>query len=675
VKLLVPIAALCAGLTFAAVAGADPNDLSVAFQVNVAHSGVQTDAALVPPFARRWRVTLPAQVSYPLIAEGEVFVTTGDNSTSVRSLYALDQATGQVVWSRTLPITYPWSNAAYDDGRIFVVGNTVCCSGGLMFAYSAATGDLLWTSQLTGQYMFSSPPTAANGIVYVGGAGIGGTVYAVRESDGRLLATSSVMNGDQSSPALSADGVFVSYACNQAYGFAQATLAPLWHYSTFCEGGGGKTPVYADGRLYTRDFYGDLVLDTATGAFIRNYGPTNGGGYAPAVDQNAIFTTFPAQALTAQSLDGTPLWSFAGDGQLNSTPLVVNSGVGRLVIVGSWTGRLYALDAASGTPVWSTDVGAPISGSGESGVSEPGAGLGVGQGLIVVPAGKTLSAYATDTTPPVITIPGTVTVTATSSSGAVVTFNVTATDPDDVATVTCAPSSGSLFPIGTTAVGCNAVDTAGNTANASFDVVVQPDTTPPTITAPTAVTAAATSSAGAVVTYTVSASDPDDTAAVSCTPTSGSQFPVGTTKVRCTASDGSGNSASASFPVVVSAPGADCNLSHYPATKGALSLKNANLSGCYLPGANLAAANATNANLTGAYLDHANLSSATLTQAHLEQSVLSYANLTGAKLSFANLTGATLTGATLTGVTWNQTTCPDGTSSNADGGTCTGHLG
>ena len=34
-----------------------------------------------------------------------------------------------------------------------------------------------------------------------------------------------------------------------------------------------------------------------------------------------------------------------------------------------------------------------------------------------------------------------------------------------------------------------------------------------------------------------------------------------------------------------------------------------------------------------------------------------------------------LTGANLPGVTWSSTTCPDGTNSNNDSGTCSGHLG
>jgi uncharacterized protein YjbI with pentapeptide repeats len=59
---------------------------------------------------------------------------------------------------------------------------------------------------------------------------------------------------------------------------------------------------------------------------------------------------------------------------------------------------------------------------------------------------------------------------------------------------------------------------------------------------------------------------------------------------------------------------------------------------------------------------------------------LSGANLIGANLSNANLSQTNLELATgmstaaLTGVIWSKTTCPDGTNSNKDGGTCIGHL-
>ncbi len=670
----------------AASARAGTDDLAVAFQINVAHSGVQADAALAPPLVRRWQVSLPGAVSYPLIAQGMVYVTIGIPYTAKTMLYALDQSTGSVVWSRSLPYSLlPWANAAYDAGRIFVIAssNPVCCHNSSMNAYDAATGAPLWTTELYGSFMFSSAPTAANGVVYTGGAGDGSTVYAVDEVTGALLANHSVLGGDHSSPALSDTGVFVSYACNQAFGFSQRALAPLWHYSTDCYGGGGRTVVYANGRVYTRDFYGNLILDAATGNLLGSF---TSGPYvtaaAPAIDQNNIvMLTWPtfspdSTTLDSQSLtDGSTNWTFTGDGQLDTAPIVLSTPTGEFVVEGSSTGMLYALDATTGAVVWSTNVGAAIPPPNEQGVGQPQTGLGAGQGLLVVPAGNTVTAYGADLTAPTITAPATITIRTASASGAAASYAVTASDPDDTATVSCSPASGSTFPVGTTTVSCTATDTAANTANASFDIAVNLDTTAPTIAVPATITAKATSANSAAVSYDVTASDPDDAATVGCFPLSGSTFPVGTTTVNCTATDTLGNTSTASFLAVVSATNAKCMLSDYPITRGALVLKNANLAGCYLPAANLSGANATNANFTGAYLVGANLSSANLSQAQMQRSVLSNANLSAAKLNLAVLTGASLTGATLTGVTWAQTTCPDGTNSNNDGGTCTGHLG
>jgi Tol biopolymer transport system component len=57
---------------------------------------------------------------------------------------------------------------------------------------------------------------------------------------------------------------------------------------------------------------------------------------------------------------------------------------------------------------------------------------------------------------------------------------------------------------------------------------------------------------GAVVTYTVTATDADDpNPTVSCSPASGSVFPIGDTTVTCQASDASGNVATGSFSVHV----------------------------------------------------------------------------------------------------------------------------
>src|SRR5207237_1059563 len=83
-------------------------------------------------------------------------------------------------------------------------------------------------------------------------------------------------------------------------------------------------------------------------------------------------------------------------------------------------------------------------------------------------------------------------------------------------------------------------------------VVTVRDTTPPAIIVPTNATVEATSSAGAVHTYVVSATDlVDGAVAVSCTPASGSTLPFGTTTVTCSATDSHANSATKTFTVTV----------------------------------------------------------------------------------------------------------------------------
>src|SRR2546426_308576 len=157
-----------------------------------------------------------------------------------------------------------------------------------------------------------------------------------------------------------------------------------------------------------------------------------------------------------------------------------------------------------------------------------------------------------DTTPPIVTVPPSISVEATGPTGAVVTFSSSASDiVDGFVTVSCSPTSGSIFPLGTKVVTCTATDLAGNTGAATFEVSVV-DTTPPALSLPTDITQEATGPSGAVVSFTVSANDlVDGTVPVHCIPLSGSTFSIGTTSVSCSTTDAAGNVASGSFDVIV----------------------------------------------------------------------------------------------------------------------------
>jgi hypothetical protein len=77
----------------------------------------------------------------------------------------------------------------------------------------------------------------------------------------------------------------------------------------------------------------------------------------------------------------------------------------------------------------------------------------------------------------------------------------------------------------------------------------------PVIKVPAEIVTPATSSSGAVVTFTVEATDSGSLVKkLECAPTSGSTFPIGTTKVVCTATDGHENKATDQFNVTVTSP-------------------------------------------------------------------------------------------------------------------------
>ena len=160
-----------------------------------------------------------------------------------------------------------------------------------------------------------------------------------------------------------------------------------------------------------------------------------------------------------------------------------------------------------------------------------------------------------DTTPPSITAPAAVTVEATTAAGAIVADLVlgTAIATDAVGPVSVSRTglpAGNQFPLGSTTLTYTATDGAGNHA-AATQLVTVVDTTPPSITAPAAVTVEASSPLGAAVSFAARAIDNVGVTSFACAPASGSIFPIGPSSVLCTARDAAGNTATATISVRV----------------------------------------------------------------------------------------------------------------------------
>jgi outer membrane protein assembly factor BamB len=144
-----------------------------------------------------------------------------------------------------------------------------------------------------------------------------------------------------------------------------------------------------DGNLGT---YTGQTLNATTGAALGTFTAL----YPPAVGTQNAFLTLGG-SLSAVSVGSNAVaWTFAGDGALNTSPLLVN----QAVIVGSEGGNLYALDAMTGTQLWTINVGSRILASPDgSQLNTPLSGMAAGDGVLIVPLGTGIVCFTLSTNP------------------------------------------------------------------------------------------------------------------------------------------------------------------------------------------------------------------------------------------------------------------------------------
>ena len=200
---------------------------------------------------------------------------------------------------------------------------------------------------------------------------------------------------------------------------------------------------------------------------------------------------------------------------------------------------------------------------------------GLAQGNVPSNAMEAYTATQSDTIPPTTSAAAapppngagwnntnvTVTLSATDNAGGSGVKSISYTIANGASgtgtTVNAATATLAISAEGVNTIGYGAADNAGN-IEANKTLVVRLDKTPPVLSVPGTVTANASSPAGVAVSYTATASDNSGVApAVSCSPGSGSVFPIGSSTVNCTATDAAGNSSSGSFSVVVNGPAAE----------------------------------------------------------------------------------------------------------------------
>lgn len=229
--------------------------------------------------------------------------------------------------------------------------------------------------------------------------------------------------------------------------------------------------------------------------------------------------------------------------------LIMPSDLGRTTAVVDYRSRLSVTDDFPGV-TWVAD-------------RMPGSAFAIGSTAVALTAvdasgnraQRSFTITVTDSLPPVIHCPpDMLRPTDPGASNAVLRWTCSAVDNLPGCTATCTPSSGSAFAIGITTVVCSARDTAGNTANCMFTVMIV-DLEPPVLTVPANIVAVTAPGQDiAMVHYTATVTDNVPGATVNCSPPSGSAFPLGTSFVTCIASDAAGNRVTNNFTIRVMNP-------------------------------------------------------------------------------------------------------------------------
>lgn len=379
VSAIVTLLAMTLVASAPASAGTTPSgDDAIAYQINAAHSG-STAANVWLPLHVRWSVPVTGTITYPLIADGRVYTTYGS------TLVALDALSGKTDWTQTAQGS--WVGAAFGSDRIYA--ESASPGSAYLFAFDARTGKQLWVTSLTiyGDYSFTSYPTALNGIVYTVGTRSNDDLIAMRASDGDVLWDGLMYSGEDTSPAVTATGVYVAVPCPNIYDFDPASGATLWGYSDHCTGGGGSVPVVDDGLVYVSDdlaqLYAGIILQANTGKLSGQF-----TSYLPvAASQGVAYALqFGDSNLTAiNSRSGKVIWSVpARTDDTFMVPALVDTTAG-LVFEGTEDGYLNGYRIATGKQIVEMNLGAPI---------QYTTSMAIGEGMIVLQSGSELVAVS-----------------------------------------------------------------------------------------------------------------------------------------------------------------------------------------------------------------------------------------------------------------------------------------
>jgi eukaryotic-like serine/threonine-protein kinase len=359
---------LVAWLPIASLVAIVPLAAQSTFHGDNTRTGVYAGAGPLTPDHVAWKFhTSGPVISSPAVANGVIYVGSNDGS-----LYAIDEDTGAQRWKfgAGAPVV---SSPAVANGLVYFLG-----SDGTFFALSADSGAVRWRFTTRGERrfearglhgltpavqtiadpmdLFLSSPAVDQGKVYFGSSD--GHVYALDAATGALrwsFATGDIVHA---SPTIAGNVLYIGSWDSYFYALDAGSGKLKWKFK-----GGMDTVIHnqvgfqssaavVGGVVYVgcRDAH-VYAFDAATGRKIWDL-PTDGSwvNATPAVVDGVIYVgtadTHRFQIIDARS--GQLRTVIDGRGLIFGSAAIA----GDLVYFGSFNGRLYAVNRATGTEAW-----------------------------------------------------------------------------------------------------------------------------------------------------------------------------------------------------------------------------------------------------------------------------------------------------------------------------------
>ncbi|TLF74213.1 hypothetical protein FE391_14535 [Nonomuraea sp. KC401] len=307
-----------------------------------------------PAHASGWNHPTDAVVhAEPVVVDGVVYATSGDGTVS-----ALDAATGTLRWRFRTGGSLLFDHVVA-DGTVFAANTS-----GRLVALDAATGRMRWSRRIDAM----SDLVSAAGRLYVWTRktplSMRAEVVALNAASGTRLWSfrpeGDVLNPD---PVLAGEVVHVGSDHGTVYALDAASGVGKWRFQAggkhdhthLAKARGVVHAATTDGRVHAlRGSSGKVRWSSRIGAPV-GFRPVVAGGTVYLGDKKG--TTY---ALDAGS--GTRLWTFPTEGGKAGYKWTAAVASG-LVYTSGVDSRLYALDAATGTARWSFPLGkGPVSG-------------------------------------------------------------------------------------------------------------------------------------------------------------------------------------------------------------------------------------------------------------------------------------------------------------------------